>query len=99
MTCFQFAPVDLEVTFALHALLIVTAGTVNGRKPLSYCQYCRRYTNWLDSTKVTFHIQRIPDANLELDFAGKTLCIHDQRDSETITKVTIFVAALSFSDL
>jgi len=22
------------------------AGTVNGRKPLSYRQYCRRYTNW-----------------------------------------------------
>lgn len=32
------------------------AGMVNGRKPLSYRQYCRRYTNWLDSTKVTFHI-------------------------------------------
>ena len=47
------------------------AGTVNGRKPLSYRQYCRRYTNWLDSTKVTFHIQRYPGVNLELDFAGK----------------------------
>ena len=74
------------------------AGTVNGRKPLSYRQYCRRYTNWLDSTKVTFHIQRIPGVNLELDFAGKTLCIHDRRDPEMTTKVTIFVAALSFSD-
>ena len=74
------------------------AGTVNGRKPLSYRQYCRRYTNWLDSTKVTFHIQRIPGVNLELDFAGKTLCIHDRCDPETTTKVTIFVAALSFSD-
>ena len=29
------------------------AGTVNGRRPLSYRQFCRRYTNWLDSTKVT----------------------------------------------
>jgi len=30
-------------------------GTVNGRKPLSYRQFCRRYTAWLDSTNVTFH--------------------------------------------
>lgn len=73
-------------------------GTVNGRKPLSYRQFCRRYTAWLDSTKVTFHIQRIPGVNLELDFAGKTLCIQDRRDPETTTKVTIFVATLSFSD-
>ena len=42
-------------------------GTVNGRKPLSYRQFCRRYTAWLDSTKVTFHIQRIPGVNLELE--------------------------------
>mgnify|MGYP001016358313 CR=1 FL=1 len=74
------------------------SGTVNGRKPLSYRQFCRRYTNWLDSTKVTFHIQRIPGVNLELDFAGKTLRIHDRRDPELSTQVTIFVAALSFSD-
>lgn len=45
-------------------------GVVNGRKPLSYRQYCRRYSNWLDSTNVTFHIQRVPGINSELDFAG-----------------------------
>ena len=50
-------------------------GTVNGRRPLSYHQLCRRYTNWLDSTKITFHIQRVPGVNLELDFAGKTLSL------------------------
>ena len=69
-----------------------------GGKPLSYRQYCRRYTNWLDSTKVTFHIQRYPGVNLELDFTGKTLRIHDRRNPELTTNVTIFVAALSFSD-
>lgn len=73
-------------------------GTVSGLKPLSYRQFCRRYTAWLDSTKITFHIQRIPGVNLELDFAGKTLCIQDRRDPETTTKVTIFVATLSFND-
>ena len=74
------------------------AGTVNGRRPLSYRQFCRRYTNWLDSTKVTFHIQRVPGVNLELDFAGKTLSLHDRHDPGLTTPVTVFVAALSFSD-
>lgn len=74
------------------------AGTVDGRKPLSYRQYCRRYTNWLNSTKVTFHIQRVPGVNLELDFAGKALYIHNRHNPDQTTKVTIFVAALSFSD-
>ena len=74
------------------------AGIVNGQRPLSYRQYCRRYTTWLDNTKVTFHIQRTPGINLELDYAGKTLCIHDRSDPNAITNVTIFVAALSFSD-
>ena len=73
-------------------------GTVNGRKPLSYRQYCRRYTTWLDSTKVTFHIQRFPGVNTELDYAGKTLSLHDRRDPDLTTTVTIFVSALSFSD-
>lgn len=74
------------------------AGTVGGRKPLSYRQFCRRYTNWLDSTKVTFHIQRFPGVNLELDYAGKTLHIQDRYDPSQTTPVTIFVAALSYSD-
>ena len=73
-------------------------GTVNGRKPLSYRQFCRRYTAWLDSTKVTFHIQRFPGVNTELDFAGETLSLHDRRNPDLTTPVTIFVSALSFSD-
>ena len=74
-------------------------GIVNGRRPLSYRQFCRRYANWLDSTNVTFHIQRYPGINTELDYAGKTLSLHDRRDPEATTPVTVFVAALSFSDL
>lgn len=74
------------------------AGAVNGRRPLSYRQFCRRYASWLDNTKVTFHIQRYPGVNLELDFAGKTLSVHDRHNPEKTTTVTIFVAALSFSD-
>ena len=74
------------------------AGTVDGRKPLSYRQFCRRYTSWLDSTKVTFHIQRFPGVNLELDYAGKTLRIQNRYNPSQSTPVTIFVAALSYSD-
>jgi transposase len=74
-------------------------GEVDGKRPLSYRQFCRRYANWMDSKEITFHIQRYPGVNTELDYAGKTLWLHDLRDPEALTKVTIFVAALSFSDL
>ena len=65
---------------------------------MSYRQYCRRYSEWADSKQLTFHIQRYPGVNLELDFAGKALCIHDRHNPEETTKVTIFVAALTYSD-
>lgn len=74
------------------------AGTVDGRRPLSYRQYCRRYSGWLKNAKVTFHIQRVPGVNLELDFAGKELFLHDRHDPESAVPVTIFIAALSYSD-
>lgn len=74
------------------------AGVVDNRRPLSYRQYCRRYARWCDSKKITFHIQRYPGINLELDFAGKTLLLHDRRHPELTSEVTIFVATLSYSD-
>ncbi len=73
-------------------------GIVDGKRPLSYRQYCRRYANWMDSKKVTFHIQRYPGINTELDYAGKTLFLHNPKDPEDLTEVTIFIAALSYSD-
>ena len=45
-------------------------GIVDDRKPMSYRQFCRRYSEWTDSRKLTFHIQRYPGVKLELDFAG-----------------------------
>ena len=78
--------------------LYYAEGETDGKRPLSYRQYCRRYANWLDSQNVTFHIQRYPGVNLELDYAGKTLSIHNKRDPEEITEVTIFIATLSYSD-
>ena len=73
-------------------------GEVDGRRPLSYRQYCRRYSNWLDSRNITFHIQRYPGVNLELDYAGKTLHIRNPKDPDDLTEVTVFVAALTYSD-
>lgn len=51
-----------------------------------------------DSKQLTFHIQRYHGVNLELDFVDKKLFIHNQRNLEKTTKVTIFVAALTYSD-
>lgn len=73
-------------------------GVVDGLRPLSYRQYCRRYSDWADSKQLTFHIQRYPGMNTELDFAGKQLVIHNRKVPQQTTKVTIFVAALTYSD-
>ena len=73
-------------------------GTVDGKKPYSYRQYCRRYSEWVSSKQITFHIQRYPAVNLELDYAGKQLCIHNRRYPNETQKVTIFMAALTYSD-
>lgn len=72
-------------------------GEVDGKKPFSYRQYCRRYSEWMDSKQLTFHIQRYPGVNLELDFAGKQLFLHDRRNPAQTTAVTIFIAALTYS--
>ena len=42
--------------------------------------------------------QRFPGVNLEVDFAGKMLHIQDRHHPVQTTPVTIFVAALSYSD-
>ena len=73
-------------------------GVVDSKKPMSYRQYCRRYSDWADSKQLTFHIQRYPGVNLELDYAGKQLYLHNRRNPDEITKVTIFIAALTYSD-
>ena len=73
-------------------------GIVDGKKPMSYRQYCRLYSEWADSKQLTFHIQRYPRVNLELDYAGKQLCLHNRRNPEETTKVSIFVAVLTYSD-
>lgn len=72
-------------------------GVVDGRKPYSYRQYCYKFSEYLGKENVTFRINREPGVNLELDFAGKTLFLRDKRRPEIKSKVTIFVATLSYS--
>lgn len=74
-----------------------SAGFVDGRMPLSYRQFCRRYSEWSGAKSFTFHLQRQPGINIELDFAGKQLHIRDVKNPEVSTPVTIFVTALSYS--
>jgi len=73
-------------------------GIVDGRKPFSYRQYCRKYAEWEGAKKITFHIPHYPGINMELDYAGKTLLLHDNRIPTITRTVTIFIAALSYSD-
>lgn len=73
-------------------------GEVDGKRPYSYRQYCRRYSEWTDSKQITFHIQKYPGVNLELDYAGKQLLVHNRRYPGETTKVTVFIAALTYSD-
>ena len=73
-------------------------GVVDSLAPMSYRQYCRRYSEWLALKNVTFHIPRYPGVTMELDYAGKTLVIHDRSNPEHTTTVTIFIAVLPYSD-
>ena len=42
------------------------AGIVNGQRPLSYRQYCRRYTTWLDNTNDDFAISRYSEDGIKI---------------------------------
>ena len=74
-----------------------SVGAVDGRMPLSYRQFCRRYSEWSGAKSFTFHLQRQPGINIELDFAGKQLHIRDVKNPEVSTPVTVFVTILSYS--
>ena len=73
-------------------------GIIDGRKPMSYRLFCQRYAEWTEERKITFHIQRYPGIDMELDYAGKKLYIHDRHDPNSTTDVVIFIAALTYSD-
>lgn len=76
--------------------VIATSG--QKQYPYSYRQYCKIFSDWCEERNVTSRIPRYPAQNCELDYAGMALYLKNRLTGEEITKVTIFVATMSYSD-
>lgn len=66
--------------------------------PYSYRQFCKIFSDWCEERNVTSRIPRYPAQNCELDFAGMSLYLKSELTGEKTTKVTIFVATMSYSN-
>lgn len=78
-------------------------GTVTGENgtaehPYSYRQFCKIFSDWCETRNVTSRIPRYPAQNCELDFGGMVLYLKNRLTGEHSTKVTIFVATMSYSN-
>lgn len=74
-------------------------GIINGKKPYSYRQFCQKIDEYRDNNGESItHILRTPGENIEFDYAGMTLAITSRTPSIPDTKVTIFIATLSYSN-
>lgn len=74
--------------------------TESGQKqyPYGYRQYCKHFNDWCEERNVTSRIERFPGQNCELDYAGMVLYLKNRLTGEQDTKVTIFVATMSYSN-
>lgn len=72
-------------------------GIVDGKRPYSYRQFCQKIADWVQKEETVSHIIRNPGENIELDYAGMNLYIKDSNAPDGETKVTIFIATLSYS--
>lgn len=68
----------------------------SGQPPYMYSQYCKLYQDYVDSNKLTMHIQHKPGDKLMVDWDGKTLPLYDRVTGKNC-KVYLFVATLPFS--
>ena len=68
----------------------------NHKPPYQYSQYCKLYSNYVNTNKLTMHIQHKPGARLMVDWAGTRIPIYDRYTGEE-TMVYLFVATLPFS--
>lgn len=68
----------------------------NNEIPYMYTAFCDRYREYSVRTKATMHIERNPGEKLEVDWAGQTMELTDNKTGE-IVPAYIFVAALSYS--
>lgn len=70
---------------------------VTGEEFLKYTQFCNVYKEYVEDNKLTMHIERKPGERIEVDWAGGTIPIYNNVQSEVIGKAYIFVAVLPFS--
>lgn len=66
------------------------------KPPYMYSQFCKKYSDFVDSNHLTMHIQHKPGDKLMVDWAGTKLQIYDRVTNETCN-CYLFVATLPFS--
>ena len=64
---------------------------------MSYSQFCRRYSNYVDCNKLTMHIRHKPADRLMVDWAGTTMTIKNPVTGAS-RKAYLFVATFPFSN-
>lgn len=69
----------------------------DGKQAYSYRQYCQKYQDYLRTKRISGKVVRYPGQNIEVDYAGMQLCLKNPATGKSETKVTIFVACLSYS--
>jgi len=69
---------------------------LNGEEPLMYSRFCYYIQRDEEIHRASMHINRKPGEQIEVDWAGDPAFIKDP-DTGILTKVYVFVAALSYS--
>lgn len=64
---------------------------------LKYTQFCNVYKEYVESNKLTMHINRKPGEKCEVDWAGSTQPLYDKSLQNIIGKAYIFIGVLPFS--
>lgn len=64
---------------------------------LKYTQFCNVYKDYVESNKLTMHIDRKPGERCEVDWAGTTIPIYDRTLENIVDKAYLFVGVLPFS--
>ncbi len=64
---------------------------------LKYTQFCNVYREYVESNKLTMHIDRKPGEKCEVDWAGTTIPIYDISLKNVVCKAYLFVGVLPFS--
>ncbi len=63
---------------------------------IQYSQFCKLYRDYADRHRLTMHIRHKPGDKMMVDWAGKTLQLHNP-ETGAVSKAYIFVGTLPFS--